>query len=572
MQPIQTIGTLLAWLCAAAVAGAWTTACLLLPGRATGPWTAHRVRLVRVAQAAGAASLAGIAAQVVATSHDGSPRAVSTGWLVAGAATLGALLASLRPRPTSGLYALLLTGVALVAPVVAREAVAPRDHDLTGDAQVVAAACGTVLAGLALLSPLAGSDTVTTRRRRVLATALAVPVVVADLVVVLLRGLDGPGAGHLVRALCAVGIALLAGRAARPLHWAAVLLGLVTQAAATTTLLADPRGAGEQVPADVQAFGYSVAAWPTLANLVVHGRVNLFFLVLALAAVTTYLLLVARLRRHGGHWPPGRTAAWLIGWTIVVLLTSSGVGRYAPAVFSVHMFMNLGLNMLCAMVLVLGGFLTLVQRAFPARDQDTSDGPHEWLDALLHSRLVGLLYNPVIALVFMVGTYYVFYLTSLYATSLHVHWLHQYFYLHFLVSGYVFYGLIIGVDEPPHPLPHIGKLGLIIGAMPFHAFFGVILMSKEAVFGEAFLNSLGHGWMAARGLMHDQWVGGTIAWAGGEFPLVIALVALLTQWKRQDSSEGQALDRGIDTGTDESYDAYNDMLAQLARRDRTGRG
>ena len=64
-------------------------------------------------------------------------------------------------------------------------------------------------------------------------------------------------------------------------------------------------------------------------------------------------------------------------------------------------------------------------------------------------------------------------------------------------------------------------------------------------------------------------LGGTIAWAGGEFPLVIALIALLTQWSRQDSKEGRRIDRHLDAGTDQSYDAYNDMLSQLAERDRS---
>ena len=68
--------------------------------------------------------------------------------------------------------------------------------------------------------------------------------------------------------------------------------------------------------------------------------------------------------------------------------------------------------------------------------------------------------------------------------------------------------------------------------------------------------------------MHDQWVGGTIAWAGGEFPLVVALLALFVQWSRQDRKESSRIDRHMDAGTDESYDAYNDMLAQLAERDR----
>ena len=39
--------------------------------------------------------------------------------------------------------------------------------------------------------------------------------------------------------------------------------------------------------------------------------------------------------------------------------------------------------------------------------------------------------------------------------------------VHFLIVGYLYYSLIIGVDRPPRPLPHIGKLGYVLAAMAF---------------------------------------------------------------------------------------------------------
>lgn len=575
---IQNAVNSLTWLVAALTMGCWTVLALVRPVRDEDHSSSTGRRLVGISRiGAGVMTLLNLCMAVLPV---GTGDHSSTPWVVATVASALALACTVIRRWEGALYVLGASALALVAPVAAAENIAPRNQDLTGDADMIAVVATALLAGTWLASRLLPRDELALPlarlRLRVTSTAAASLVVLADVVGLLAQrppsgGLDAHATWRLVRIACAVVVLAVAWAGAPALGLLAALAGVVGVFATAQLHRTIPAVAAVPVPHDVAALGYSVAAWPTLGNLVLHGRVNLLLLLLAVAAVAYYLWLVARLRRRGDAWPVGRTAAWLIGWVLVVFMTSSGIGRYAPAVFSVHMFMNLGLNMLCAMVLVLAGFITLVLRATPARGRDEAPGMREWVTATMHSRYLGFFYNPIIALVFMTGTYYVFYLTGMFTSSLHTHWLHQFFYLHFLISGYIFYGLIIGVDQPPHPLPHIGKLGLIIGAMPFHAFFGVILMSKGTIFGESFLNSLGYTWLAARGLLHDQWVGGTIAWAGGEFPLVIALIALLTQWRRQDNKESRRIDRHLDQGTDQSYDAYNEMLSQLAERDRSSR-
>lgn len=568
---------LLVWLAAAVTMGAWTTAAFIRPRRG-----ANRLRLdgdrllglARLSSLAGAGACIAMASLTRTSAGFGHGEALA--WCIAAGAGLLSTLFTFHKQWESAIYALALQAIALVAPIASTENQLPRNHDLAGDARMIAAVAFTVLAGtwicrLFLTADEAGSGRVYFRMR-FLSLAAAAVVVVCDLTTVWAQGgqIDDDARWHLGRAAAALLIAALSWVDKAITCLAAAVVGVLGQFAAASAFRTLPDTVGESVATDVAAIGYSVADWPTLVNLLVKWRINLFFLGLAVVAIAFYLYLVAQLNKRGDHWPAGRTFAWVTGWVIVVLLTCSGVGRYAPAVFSVHMFMNLGLNMLAAMILTLGGFITLVLRATPARSRDEAAGLREWVACTMKSRYLGFMYNPIIALVFMTGTYYVFYLSGLFTASLHTHWLHQFFYLHFLVSGYIFYGLIIGIDQPPHPLPHIGKLGLIIGAMPFHAFFGVILMAKQTVYGESFLHALGHPWLEARGLMHDQWVGGTIAWAGGEFPLVIALIALLTQWHRQDSKESNRFDRHVDAGTDDSYDAYNQMLAQLAERDRQG--
>ncbi|GAA1394305.1 cytochrome c oxidase assembly protein [Luteococcus peritonei] len=560
---------LLAWLVAMLAAGAWMLTGFIHPR--TGE---HRMSLSGrepLVQVGRWASLLGAALSAVMALTGDQP----TAWWVATVASVLAFALSFMRRWETVIYTLALTALALVAPVAAREELVPRNQDVTTDASMVAVVAFSVVGGCWLLSATRPLDALASSRLRFVSTVGAVVVAICELATLWGQwsgSWETSASWHLVRLLCAVALGALAWLPHRTARIPGALLALVGQVAAVATQHVVPHAAGEQVATDVQAFGYSVAEWPTLVNLVTKVRINLFFFCLALVAIGAYLWFVHVLHRRGDRWPAGRTFAWVVAWLLLIVLTSSGLGRYAPAVFSVHMFVNLGVNMLCAMVLALGGFITLVLRATPARGRGSAAGLREWVVATMHSRYLGFLYNPIIALVFMTGTYYVYYLTGLFTSSLQMHWLHQFFYLHFLISGYIFYGLIIGIDQPPHPLPHIGKLGLIIGAMPFHAFFGVILMAKTTVYAESFLTTLGHPWMAARGLMHDQWVGGTIAWAGGEFPLVIALLALFYQWSKQDRKESSRIDRHMDAGTDESYDAYNQMLAQLAERDRQAEG
>jgi len=44
------------------------------------------------------------------------------------------------------------------------------------------------------------------------------------------------------------------------------------------------------------------------------------------------------------------------------------------------------------------------------------------------------------------------------------------------------------------------------------------------------------------------------------------VIALVTQWARQDARVAKRTDRHLDAGTDTSFDAYNEMLARIAAR------
>nr|WP_244630822.1 MULTISPECIES: cytochrome c oxidase assembly protein [unclassified Microbacterium] len=299
-------------------------------------------------------------------------------------------------------------------------------------------------------------------------------------------------------------------------------------------------------------------------------RPNILFVVISVVAVVLYLAAVRRLHRRGDRWPAGRTVAWILGWIVVVVSTSSALGQYAGAQFGVHMIVHMSLNMLAPVLLVLGGVVTLLLRATTPHPRGEPAGPREWITAVLHWPGTRVIYSPVLVFIVYIGSYYALYLSPLFEEIIRFHWAHQAMNLHFLVVGYLFYGLVIGVDRPPRPLPAIGKLGFVLAAMPFHAFFGIILMTATVPIAENFYRTLNFPWMGD--LLAQQYLGGGIAWAGGELPLVFVVIALGIQWARQDSREAQRVDRHLDSGVDDEFDMYNHMLNELALRSARSNG
>ena len=149
---------------------------------------------------------------------------------------------------------------------------------------------------------------------------------------------------------------------------------------------------------------------------------------------------------------------WGLGCLALLLTTSSGVRAYGSAMFSVHMSEHMALNMFIPVFLVLGAPITLALRALPAAAADQPPGPREWLVWLVHSSVSRFLSHPATAFVLFVSSLYAVYFTPLFDTLVRYHWGHEFMTLHFLITGYLFFWGIIGVDPGPRRLPFIGRL------------------------------------------------------------------------------------------------------------------
>lgn len=317
------------------------------------------------------------------------------------------------------------------------------------------------------------------------------------------------------------------------------------------------------------ALGYDLAGPPTVARILFDWRFDLVFGSAAIIFAAVYIAGVVRLRRRGDDWPPGRTVAWMLGCALLLFTTSSGMGRYMPAMFSMHMAAHMLLSMLIPILLVLGAPTTLALRALPAAGKGNPPGPREWLLTGLHSRWSRFFTHPVVATLMFVAGFYALYFGGIFDAAVSHHGAHVLMNLHFLMSGYLFYWVAIGVDPTPRAVPPLGKIGMVFASIPLHAFFGVVLMGTADVLGQRFYRSLQLPWHTD--LLGDQRLGGSIAWAAGEVPLVVVMLALLIQWQRSDRRTSTRLDRAAERDHDADMAAYNAMLAELAQRDRTGR-
>jgi putative copper resistance protein D len=320
----------------------------------------------------------------------------------------------------------------------------------------------------------------------------------------------------------------------------------------------------EPSPVEV-AIGYGFDGPPTVARVLFDWRFDLIFGTAAIVMAVLYVLGVRRLRGRGDAWPMGRTLAWMCGCAALLFTTSSGLGRYMPAMFSMHMVAHMMLSMLVPILLVLGAPMTLALRALPTAGRGEPPGPREWLLAALHSRVSRFLTNPIVATVVFVAGFYGLYLGGVFDAAVSNHAAHVLMNVHFLLSGYLFYWVVIGIDPTPRQVPQLGKVAMVFASLPLHAFFGVVLMGMETVLGETFYRSLLLSWHTD--LIGDQRLGGGIAWAAGEVPLVLVMIALLIQWRRSDQRTATRLDRAADRDDDAELAAYNAMLAEMAERD-----
>lgn len=275
-----------------------------------------------------------------------------------------------------------------------------------------------------------------------------------------------------------------------------------------------------------------------------------------------YLAGVWRLRRRGDKWPVLRTISWLAGLALLFYVTNGATNAYEKYLFSVHMLGHMLLAMMIPLLLVPGAPVTLAARAIRKR-ADGSRGAREWILWIVHTRIAGVLANPVVAAMMFALSLWVFYYSPLFRWAAEDHIGHQWMIVHFLITGYLFVQALIGVDPVPYRAPYPLRLLLLLATMAFHAFFGLGIMTGTGLLLADWYGAMGWGTDA----LADQQAGGGIAWSLGEIPTIILAISVAVAWSRSDAKLTKRLDRRADRDGDAELKAYNARLAEAAERD-----
>ena len=340
-----------------------------------------------------------------------------------------------------------------------------------------------------------------------------------------------------------------------------VLMGAATGLAAVLARSLPPVPDAPPAPSRIlELTGFPDPGPMVGADWLTAWRIDWLLLGTAALAVALYLAGVVRLRRRGDTWPVGRTICWVLGWTLFVWATSGAPGIWGRVLFSVHMVMHMVVAMLVPILLVPGAPVTLALRTLKARP-DKTWGPREVLLQVVHSRAMRVLANPVVAAALFFFSLAAFYWTGLFELSLTTHTGHLLMLAHFLLTGYLFTWVLIGIDPGVPRWSPLGLLGILFATISFHAFFGVALTGSEDLLAPGFFLQLNLPW--GPDVLADQQRAGEIAWGVGEAPTLILAVIVAVQWFRTDEKETARKDRQADRDGDAELRAYNERLARL---------
>ena len=130
--------------------------------------------------------------------------------------------------------------------------------------------------------------------------------------------------------------------------------------------------------------------------------------------------------------------------------------------------------------------------------------------------------------------------------------------IHFLVAGFLFAQVLVGIDPIPRRPPYPLRLLLLLATMAMHAFFGLSLVTGEALLLADWYGAMGRTWGLAP--LADQQAGGGIAWSVGEIPTVALAILVAVMWSRSDARDAKRQDRAADRDDDAALKAYNEML------------
>ena len=166
-------------------------------------------------------------------------------------------------------------------------------------------------------------------------------------------------------------------------------------------------------------------------------------------------------------------------------VTGTWLNGYSMVLFSVHMTQHMVLSLVTPLLLLLGAPVTLALRTLP-RGRGAAGAPRALLLDALHSRFARFVAHPLFTVPLFLASLYGVYFTPLFDALMRSPGGHQFMLAHFVVTGLLFFGPIVGQDPWPRTLSHPGRMLELFLPVPFHAFFGVAIMMADALIVRTF--------------------------------------------------------------------------------------
>lgn len=260
------------------------------------------------------------------------------------------------------------------------------------------------------------------------------------------------------------------------------------------------------------AIGFEPAGPPTAARILLDWRFDLILGTLAVVFAALYLRGVRRLRRRKTPWPLPRSICWFGGCAALLAATSSGLGSYMPAMFSMHILVQVLLSTVIPVLLVGGAPVTLALQALPRTATAAVPGPREWLLTALGSPRARAASDPLVVSVAFIGGIVVLHTETIFTVSVSNHSAHVLTNLYLLVTGCLFFAVISRSADAPRR-----RAAMLIAVPATYFTVGLLVSRRGDVLGESFYRSLQLQWHTE--LLADQRIGGAIA-------ITTALIAL----------------------------------------------
>lgn len=256
-----------------------------------------------------------------------------------------------------------------------------------------------------------------------------------------------------------------------------------------------------------------------------------------LLAAGLYVWGVRRLTARGVPWPASRTILWFVGLAVILLATSSAVGVYDSALFSMHSIQHMLLQMIAPAPLGMAAPVTLALRTLPPR-------PRRVLLAVVHNRYVRRVSHPLVAYGLFVVSPFVLVYSRLFEVSLTNDLVHNLTHVHFLLVGALLYWPLLGVDPLPNPLPFVFRLLLVLGLGPAHIVLGIPIMLRDDLVAPEYFMQVAAAW--GTDPLDDQRTGGGLLWVFGDIVVIFMLFGMFLQWNRSEEREQRRIDRHLD--------------------------